>query len=61
MTTIVTELEGGITRGVDTFALFVIAIDKYVLVLFRKTQYEPTAEVAVVVGRVKAMNPELEM
>jgi hypothetical protein len=57
----VVELEGGITSGFDKFALFVTVTDKYVLVLFRKTQYEPTVDPAVVVGSVMELNPEFVM
>lgn len=57
----VVEFEGGITSGFDKFALFVTVIDKYVLVLFLKTQYDPTVDPSVVVGSVRALNPECVM
>jgi len=57
----VVELEGGITSGVFMFPFAVTDIDKYVLVLFLKTQYEPTVDPAVVNGSVRALNPEFVM
>jgi hypothetical protein len=48
----IVEFPGGMIRGFVIFELFVIVIDKYVLVLFRKTQYDPKSTERVPDGSV---------
>jgi hypothetical protein len=57
--TIVTELVGGMTNGLTMVLLLVTVIDKYVDVLFRKTQNDPVA--ATNVGNPNALQPEFVM
>lgn len=58
--TISTELLGGMTMGVGKFEDADTATDKYVAVLFRKTQYAP-ASVGVEVGNPMPVKPEFVM
>jgi len=53
-------LLGGMTMGVGKFEDADTATDKYVAVLFRKTQYAP-ASVGVEVGNPMPVKPEFVM
>ena len=55
----VKELVGAIVIGLVKFKLLVKVILKYELVALRNVQYLPPSAVAVLEGRVKALNPEL--
>jgi len=54
VTTMLIEFWGGITRTVDKLLLFATAKDKYAVVLFFNTQYDPT--VIAPVGRLMPGN-----